>query len=381
MDRRKYIAQTTQIQAITQEHEMQEGVNTSNGYFLSQNSALFGITSKSIECYARLASVTPVNRASIFDTRGDSLNIRLDVTVDNNITTFCGGAFNPIQSNLNEFVHVVVAYSDDSKTGVLYFNGEFKQTLSSNLTEGLFFNIGALGSTGIRNFTGMIEYCRQFNYPLTADEVTTLYNNGKPQEYVLPSAMKYLYFSYQSDFSSGTNGWVKLPGTTTDITYADNMLNVTNINSIDYKMIRYVPSKPLINSAYNVTIELVPTTGSISRIEYYPYTGGKPITWDNVPSGTSILKGSISTQNTSNFSYFYFIGVQTPQTIKIKSITVEPIGCIAEYLSQNIDLKLDAWLDSAKQLPINDEYLPPLHESVGGYDLTANGSPEIIYKN
>lgn len=36
------------------------------------------------------------------------------------------------------------------------------------------------------------------------------------------------------------------------------------------------------------------------------------------------------------------------------------------------------WYDSAKQLPLNDEYLPPLLESDGGYDLTAVGTPEII---
>ena len=39
-----------------------------------------------------------------------------------------------------------------------------------------------------------------------------------------------------------------------------------------------------------------------------------------------------------------------------------------------------SWLDSAKQLPLNDEYLPPLLQSDGGYNLTANGTPEIIIK-
>ena len=39
-----------------------------------------------------------------------------------------------------------------------------------------------------------------------------------------------------------------------------------------------------------------------------------------------------------------------------------------------------SWLDSAKQFPLNDEYLPPLLQSDGGYDLTANGTPQIITK-
>lgn len=39
-----------------------------------------------------------------------------------------------------------------------------------------------------------------------------------------------------------------------------------------------------------------------------------------------------------------------------------------------------SWLDSAKQFPLNDEYLPPLLQSDGGYDLAANGTPQIIIK-
>lgn len=49
--------------------------------------------------------------------------------------------------------------------------------------------------------------------------------------------------------------------------------------------------------------------------------------------------------------------------------TVTPVGGIAL-----------SWLDSAKQRPLNDEYLPPLLQSDGGYDLTASGTPEIIIK-
>ena len=38
-----------------------------------------------------------------------------------------------------------------------------------------------------------------------------------------------------------------------------------------------------------------------------------------------------------------------------------------------------SWLDSAKQLPLSDEYMEPLFQSVGGYDMAANGAPEILY--
>lgn len=53
-------------------------------------------------------------------------------------------------------------------------------------------------------------------------------------------------------------------------------------------------------------------------------------------------------------------------------------GCIAEYVPQNVTS--GAWLDSSKQLPVNGN-LPPLWKSAGGYDLTASGTPEIVYKS
>ena len=54
--------------------------------------------------------------------------------------------------------------------------------------------------------------------------------------------------------------------------------------------------------------------------------------------------------------------------VTIKSIT--PVNNIAA-----------AWLDSAKQLPYSDAYLPPLLQSKGGYDMVANGAPEILFKD
>ena len=60
-------------------------------------------------------------------------------------------------------------------------------------------------------------------------------------------------------------------------------------------------------------------------------------------------------------------------------------GLLAEYLPQNLMYDRDdktiaaSWLDSAKQMPLSDEYMEPLFQSIGGYDMTANGAPEILY--
>lgn len=58
---------------------------------------------------------------------------------------------------------------------------------------------------------------------------------------------------------------------------------------------------------------------------------------------------------------------------------------LAEYLPQNLMYGRDdktvatSWLDSAKQMPLSDEYTEPLFQSIGGYDMAANGAPEILY--
>lgn len=60
---------------------------------------------------------------------------------------------------------------------------------------------------------------------------------------------------------------------------------------------------------------------------------------------------------------------------------------LAEYLPQNLMYGRDdktiatSWLDSAKQMPLSDEYMEPLFQSIGGYDMAANGAPEILYNS
>lgn len=64
--------------------------------------------------------------------------------------------------------------------------------------------------------------------------------------------------------------------------------------------------------------------------------------------------------------------------------------CVAEYLPQNLvpgvtEQTASAWLDSARQLPLNDTYLPPLLETIGGYDMSDESvgadAPQILYAN
>ena len=75
--------------------------------------------------------------------------------------------------------------------------------------------------------------------------------------------------------------------------------------------------------------------------------------------------------NRDNIGRIYYYG-GTVRSDRRLTITIDSVELIP-------DVAL-SWLDSAKQFPLNDEYLPPLLQSDGGYDLTASGTPEIIIK-
>ena len=67
--------------------------------------------------------------------------------------------------------------------------------------------------------------------------------------------------------------------------------------------------------------------------------------------------------------YIYAGPTGSDRRVTITVDSIEPVPGVAT-----------SWLNSARQIPLNDEYLPPLLQSDGGYDLTASGTPEIIIK-
>ena len=82
------------------------------------------------------------------------------------------------------------------------------------------------------------------------------------------------------------------------------------------------------------------------------------------------------------YVYVYAGPTGSDRRVTITVDSIEPVGCIAEYLPQNLiptaEGSVVQWLDSAPQLPEANGILPPLDASVGGYDLAAIGNPKII---
>lgn len=87
-------------------------------------------------------------------------------------------------------------------------------------------------------------------------------------------------------------------------------------------------------------------------------------------TGNGIYEFYITAEGTPYDYMFLYAGHgDTDRRMTITVDSIEPVTGVAI-----------SWLDSARKLPLNDEYLPPLLQSDGGYDLTASGAPQIIIK-
>lgn len=231
-----------------------------------------------------------------------------------------------------------------------YFNGELKATKEQSAVK----DLGDF-RLGMSNGSNMVM-TRIYNYALSAEEVAALYNDGDPAGYVLPGTMKGLMPVEIVGENSHT--WTGAD----DRTYGklipiSRTLNVGSRYRISVTVSDYEAGSPFINISGTDSAS-IPSANGTYELEL-AYTADYP--------NRIILYGGQS-------------GTDRRLTLIVNSI--EPVGCVAEYLPQNLiptaEGSVVQWLDSAPQLPEANGILPPLDASVGGYDLAAIGNPKII---
>lgn len=232
----------------------------------------------------------------------------------------------------------------------VYINGELKATKKQSEVK----DLGDL-QLAIANSSD-VGFVRVWNMCLSADDVTAHYNNGDPMGYVVPKTMRDLEQVEITGNNSYT--WTGVDSVTnigirTNPNIEYGKLYVLNISVTNYEAgspylyIGYSYEIPKANGNYDIVIE-----------------------HQNPTSNTILLFGGT-------------YGTDRRLTLTVNSVT--PVGLLAEYLPQNLMFGRDdktiatSWLDSAKQLPLSDEYMEPLFQSIGGYDMAANGAPEILY--
>lgn len=333
---------------------MAKGVNTTRGYL-----------------YARSIDIDKYNGDRSFQvafTTGDDITttqyirnnypLGLVISNDSMYVSMWGQWLLGYDVQSNTEYDVVVSFDVTTRASTLYVNG---QLIATRLREDVAPNYSKTYFLGAypeqtNLFTGDIALCREFNFQIPKAVVALLHNNGDPAGYVLPNAMKEL--TPVEIVGENSYTWTGAD----DRTYGkfipiSRTLNVGSRYRISVTVSDYEAGSPFINISGTDSAS-IPSANGTYELEL-AYTADYP--------NRIILYGGQS-------------GTDRRLTLIVNSI--EPVGCVAEYLPQNLiptaEGSVVKWLDSAPQLPEANGILPPLDASVGGYDLAAIGNPKII---
>lgn len=360
---------------------MAKGVNTTRGYL-----------------YARSIDIDKYNGDRSFQvafTTGDDItttqyirtNYPLGLVISNDrmYVSMWGQWLLGYDVRSNTEYDVVVSFDVTTRASTLYVNG---QLIATRLREDVAPNYSKTYFLGAypeqtNLFTGDIALCREFNFQIPKAVVALLHNNGDPAGYVLPVPYKFRVADYISDFSENADGW-EVPSTNpeTTISTEDGALLVSGSSTtlVIWKPNMSSGNKPGI---FRVRVAFaVPFTGSRIRFFAHSFTDYSDLTLSSDKLNAEGIVYINKRLDTAPVSFMYSYDVLIGDVVKLQSIIIESVGCVAEYLPQNLiptaEDSVVQWLDSAPQLPEANGILPPLDASVGGYDLAAIGNPKII---
>lgn len=333
---------------------MAKGVNTTRGYL-----------------YARSIDIDKYNGDRSFQvafTTGDDItttqyirtNYPLGLVISNDsMYVYMWGQWllgYDVQSNTK--YDVVVSFDVTTRASTLYVNG---QLIDTRLREDVAPNYSKTYLLGAypeqtNLFTGDIALCREFNFQIPKDVVALLHNNGDPAGYVLPGTMK---------------------GLTPVEIVGNNSYTWTGEDDSTYAKTINLSQKLSEGRFYRFTITV---SNYESGAPFFVANRGTN-TYIPAQNGTYIIDVIID-RSYDSLMYIYGGNAGTNRRLTLIVNSIEPVGCVAEYLPHNLiptaEGSVVQWLDSAPQLPEANGILPPLDASVGGYDLAAIGNPKII---
>lgn len=256
-----------------------------------------------------------------------------------------------------------LALTRKGTTVKVYINGELKATKEQSAVK----DLGDF-RLGMANSSNMVM-SRIYNYALSAEEVAAHYNDGDPAGYILPQNLKNIK---DVGFTPKTFEFDM------DSRYYQHILESNELESGRRYRVDYVVEEWDIAPAVMVTCGISCGVKAVAGNQY----------WNNL-SEAKLGENQYVVVDTKKtgipFMYVYGSDPAYPHTsrrLKVTVHSVKMVGCIAEYLPQNLiptaEGSVVQWLDSAPQLPEANGILPPLDASVGGYDLAAIGNPKII---
>lgn len=246
----------------------------------------------------------------------------------------------------------------------VYLNGQLK-TAGVNQT----YPFDAKNNTIIGNFStsnnwhfdNIIGSVRRFNYAMSASEVAMLWNGGDPAGYVVPTSAKQT--SCIAEYLPQNIVPAVVDHEPVDIT-KNASYTWTGVDGQLYANVVILSRSLRPGCAYRFTF-------TVSDFEAgAPFFVASRGVNSYIPArnGTHVVDVYI-VKSYDKLLYTYGGNQNADRRLTLTLDGIESLDNIGE-----------TWLDSAKQLPLNDEHLPPLRGSIGGYDLMASGAPQITHK-
>lgn len=346
----------------------QTGVNTSNGFFMSEDPALLFEGSRTHEiCFTTGEDVQTFS--CLISTRNDDLigwNVLLYIS-GGAVRACAGGrciAKGPsVQPNTT--YHVVLSVDADYTKADMYVNGGIAASISS-FSDYQNPNVYLVGTLNYLNgsypFKGVIHYHRLFNYALSAYDAALLWNNGDPTGYMLPSSWKCPALDFPTSVYTASRN-----------TYASNQQNVVSTMTYD------VPAANGFSGMFmrNEAIQNVSMYCNYRRDRYrdiptkitMEYRSNCDLYTAQI-NGQLLLSANEAEAKVATIIYSpdgtpgYMFGVpQSPDLwAEMRILSIESVGCVAEYLP--CGLLADRWRDTAGHGP----------------DLAAGDTPYLSYQ-
>lgn len=241
------------------------GVNTSKGWYSSNNSSILLSGDRSFEIYFKTPKDLK-NRQKIFNDRINSgAGIQLEVNVQGNLQIYVGAAVVPaFILDPETCYHVVVYFSSATNKGGVYINSNLHSTV--DFTDPYPSNYFILGYNSTQltesnlSFTGIIYYCRLYNTVLSEEDAITLWNNGCPQLYKISDSNS-LINSCVAEFlgkNARSTGWIASIGSANlSIINTPEVLTGTYLpKGVDTSKGFYFSTNPFLTFVGDRTIEI-----------------------------------------------------------------------------------------------------------------------------
>lgn len=352
--------------AYRQAKRMQRGALTAQGGFSTTDPALLQVPC-TIQCVFSLRELDDID-STIFATTPDNNGCKIQYRSDRKRILITGAnAFYSIENASLDNVYNITFVCDVNTTKVYYGGNEVIS--NSNKAIISIYYIGSLENSNRLN--GYYFLHRRFNYAMSADEVKGLDNND-PMGYVVPKAKRAgLLAEYLPQ-----NIMESRKGPEVEHTAETYEFNIGSPYSQTVVSGRQYPFDCIYRVDY--VVDEWDFQPKVSRLIGFVGTSGASViagvkSWIRKSDAKigEVQSCFIKMPNEGNPSILLYGDQDTEETTaRHLKVTIKGITPVSVPIS---------WLDSAKQLPLSDEYMEPLFQSIGGYDMAANGAPEILY--